>query len=106
MSEPAEPQLSDVLRDRRQKLGRIRDAGIEPFPHEFSQREDVVGLEDRHPVLEVEPRAGLDLVPDRRQRVPQGENGDQKLLSTTASASASSSARRTVPSRLAWALLA
>ena len=73
---------------------------------ELAEREDVVRLENRHSVLEVEPRASLDLVPDRCQRVSQGKNGDQKLLSTTASARASSSARRTVPSRLAWALLA
>ena len=41
-AEPTEePQLSDVLKDRREKLGRIRDAGIEPFPHEFSDREEI-----------------------------------------------------------------
>ena len=29
MSEPEEPQLSDVLKDRRAKLERIREAGYE-----------------------------------------------------------------------------
>src|SRR3954469_13270671 len=49
MSEPAEePKLSDVLRDRRQKLERIRDAGVEPFPHEFSGREDIAEVRAAH----------------------------------------------------------
>src|SRR6202000_3038845 len=43
-----EPQLSDVLRDRREKLGRIRDAGIEPFPHEFSDREEIAAVRAEH----------------------------------------------------------
>ena len=77
---------------------------------ELPEAEHVVGLEERHAVLEVEALARLDLLPDRPQRilecVLQGENCDQKLLSTTASAMASSSARRAAPSRVAWALLA
>jgi lysyl-tRNA synthetase class 2 len=48
MSEPAEPELSDVLRDRREKLERIREAGIEPFPHEFSGREDIAEVRAAH----------------------------------------------------------
>src|SRR6476659_523838 len=46
MSEP-KPQeeqqqdLSQVLEDRREKLERIREAGVEPFPHEFSGREEI-----------------------------------------------------------------
>jgi lysyl-tRNA synthetase, class II len=43
-----QPQLSDVLRDRRDKLGRIRDAGIEPFPHEFSDREEIAAVRVEH----------------------------------------------------------
>ena len=39
MSEPPQEQeqqeLSQVLEDRREKLERIREAGIEPFPHAF-----------------------------------------------------------------------
>ncbi|HWO48077.1 MAG TPA: lysine--tRNA ligase, partial [Solirubrobacterales bacterium] len=47
--EPTEQQeLSDVLRDRREKLERIRDAGVEPFPHEFSGREDVAEVRAAH----------------------------------------------------------
>ncbi|MBN9621409.1 MAG: lysine--tRNA ligase [Actinobacteria bacterium] len=45
---PERPELSDVLRDRREKLGRIRDAGIEPFPHEFSGREDIAAVRAEH----------------------------------------------------------
>ena len=35
---------------------------------ELAEREQVVGLEQREPVLEVEPLARLDLLADRRQR--------------------------------------
>src|SRR5207342_3587052 len=31
----------DVLRDRREKLERLREAGIDPFPPEFAEREDI-----------------------------------------------------------------
>jgi lysyl-tRNA synthetase class 2 len=43
-----EPKLSDVLRDRRDKLERIREAGIEPFPHEFSGREEIGEVRAAH----------------------------------------------------------
>jgi lysyl-tRNA synthetase class 2 len=39
---------TDVLRDRRQKLERIREAGIDPFPHEFSEREDIAEVRAAH----------------------------------------------------------
>src|SRR6478752_3755742 len=64
MSEPAEePKLSDVLEDRREKLERIRDAGIEPFPHEFSGREDIAEVRAAHEGLV----AGMET--DSRHRV-------------------------------------
>jgi lysyl-tRNA synthetase, class II len=47
-----EPKLSDVLKDRREKLGRIRDAGIEPFPHEFAGREEIAAVRAAHAGLE------------------------------------------------------
>src|SRR3954470_16591955 len=65
MSEPGQQQeqeqdLSQVLEDRRQKLERIREAGIEPFPHEFSQREDIAEVRAAHeglaPGIETESR--------------------------------------------------
>ncbi|MGE5407524.1 MAG: lysine--tRNA ligase [Syntrophothermus sp.] len=55
-----ERQLSDVLRDRREKLARIRDSGIEPFPHEFSGREAIAEVRAAHeglaPGIETESR--------------------------------------------------
>ena len=65
---------------------------------ERAELEEVIGLEDRHAVVELEALAGLELLPDRLQRL-QLENGDQLLLSTTARVNASSSSRRGAPSR-------
>ncbi len=63
MSEPDEQHLSDVLRDRREKLERIREAGIEPFPHEFADREDIAEVRAAHEGL----AAGIET--DSRHRV-------------------------------------
>jgi len=63
MSEPAEPELSDVLKDRREKLERIRESGIDPFPHEFSGREEIAEVRAAHQGLE----AGMET--DSRHRV-------------------------------------
>ncbi len=46
MSEPAE--ISDVLADRRDKLEHLREAGIDPFPHEFAEREDIAEVRAAH----------------------------------------------------------
>jgi lysyl-tRNA synthetase, class II len=68
MSEP-KPQeeqqqdLSQVLEDRREKLERIRGAGVEPFPHEFSDREDIAEVRAAHQGL----AAGMET--DSRHRV-------------------------------------
>jgi lysyl-tRNA synthetase, class II len=64
MSEPPEQQqqqdLPQVLEDRRAKLERIREAGIEPFPHEFSEREEIAEVRAAHeglaPGVETESR--------------------------------------------------
>jgi lysyl-tRNA synthetase, class II len=50
MSEPEEQrqELSDVLRDRRQKLERLREAGIDPFPHSFDEREEIAEVRAAH----------------------------------------------------------
>ena len=77
---------------RRRRATTAREIG------EGAELEKVVGLEDRDPVVEVEPLTGLDLLPDGLQRL-QRENGDQLLLSTTARVNASSSSRRGAPSR-------
>jgi lysyl-tRNA synthetase class 2 len=63
MSEPEKQELSDVLRDRREKLERLRDAGIDPFPHEFSEREEIAEVRAAHEGLE----AGMET--DSRHRV-------------------------------------
>ncbi len=36
------------MRDRREKLERLRDAGIEPFPHEFGEREEIAEVRAAH----------------------------------------------------------
>jgi lysyl-tRNA synthetase, class II len=67
MSEPdqqgEQQDLSQVLEDRREKLERIRAAGIEPFPHEFSGREDIAEVRAAHQGL----AAGMET--DSRHRV-------------------------------------
>ena len=63
MSEPEEQQLSDVLRDRREKLERLRAAGIDPFPHEFEEREEIAEVRAAHEGL----AAGIET--DSRHRV-------------------------------------
>src|SRR6478672_5283709 len=59
MSGPDE-QLSDVLRDRREKLERLREAGVEPFPHGFGEREEIAEVRAAHeglaPGIETESR--------------------------------------------------
>jgi lysyl-tRNA synthetase class 2 len=60
MSEAEQPELSDVLRDRREKLERLREAGIDPFPPEFEEREDISEVRAAHaglaPGIETESR--------------------------------------------------
>jgi lysyl-tRNA synthetase class 2 len=67
MSEPdgqeQQQDLSQVLEDRREKLERIREAGIEPFPHEFSGREEIAEVRAAHEGLV----AGMET--DSRHRV-------------------------------------
>jgi len=48
MGETEEPKLSDVLADRREKLERLREAGIDPFPAEFADREDIAEVRAAH----------------------------------------------------------
>src|SRR6476469_7580708 len=60
MSEAERPELSDVLRDRREKLERLREAGIDPFPPEFAEKEDIAEVRAAHeglaPGMETESR--------------------------------------------------
>jgi len=48
VTEPDDQKLSDVLRDRREKLERIREGGIDPFPHGFDEREDIAEVRAAH----------------------------------------------------------
>ena len=59
----SESEASDVLRDRREKLERLRDAGIDPFPHVFEEREEIAEVRAAHEGLE----AGLET--ESRHRV-------------------------------------
>jgi lysyl-tRNA synthetase class 2 len=63
MSGTERPELSDVLRDRREKLERLREAGIDPFPHEFEEREEIAEVRAAHEGL----AAGIET--DSRHRV-------------------------------------
>ena len=63
MSGAEEKELSDVLRDRREKLERIREAGIDPFPHEFTEREEIAEVRAAHEGL----AAGIET--DSRHRI-------------------------------------
>jgi lysyl-tRNA synthetase class 2 len=63
VSEPEQPELSDVLRDRREKLERLRAAGIDPFPHDFEEREEIGEVRAAHEGL----AAGVET--DSRHRV-------------------------------------
>ena len=62
MSEPEARSRSSPTssRDRREKLERIREAGIDPFPHEFGDREDIAEVRAAHeglaPGIETESR--------------------------------------------------
>jgi lysyl-tRNA synthetase class 2 len=48
--EPERPQ-SELLADRRAKLDRLREAGIEPFPHGFPDRTEIAAVRESHPGL-------------------------------------------------------
>ena len=44
----SEPSVSDILADRRRKLEALREAGIEPFPHEFDGVEPIASVRAAH----------------------------------------------------------
>ena len=47
-----ERESSELLADRRAKLERLRDAGIEPFPHGFPDRSEIAAVREAHQALE------------------------------------------------------
>jgi lysyl-tRNA synthetase class 2 len=50
--EPESPQ-SDLLAERRAKLERLREEGIEPYPHGFPDRTEIAAVRESH--AEIEP---------------------------------------------------
>ena len=45
-------EARDLLAERREKLERLREAGIEPFPHVYADREDIGAVRESHEGLE------------------------------------------------------
>jgi len=48
----SESQPSDLLADRRAKLERLREEGIEPFPHSFPDRTEIAAVRESHEEIE------------------------------------------------------
>jgi lysyl-tRNA synthetase, class II len=46
------PEQSDLLAERRQKLERLREEGVEPFPHSFPDRLPIAEVRAAHEALE------------------------------------------------------
>jgi lysyl-tRNA synthetase, class II len=54
MSDEPEKSESQHLAERRAKLERLREAGVEPFPHEFERRTEIAAVRAAHEGLEAE----------------------------------------------------
>src|SRR5262245_49347501 len=52
MSEEPESSASDLLAERRAKLEKLREQGIEPFPHAFPDRTEVAAVRESHEDLD------------------------------------------------------
>src|SRR5690349_14798608 len=50
-SPSAERPQSALLAERRAKLDRLRDAGVEPFPHSFEGRTEIAAVRTAHEAL-------------------------------------------------------
>jgi lysyl-tRNA synthetase class 2 len=57
-AEKPEADSSELLAERRSKLERLREAGIEPFPHDFDDREEIASVRERHDGLEAGSESG------------------------------------------------
>jgi lysyl-tRNA synthetase class 2 len=53
MSEPKQPERSEshVTADRREKLARLRESGVDPFPHSFEERTEIAAVRQAHQSL-------------------------------------------------------
>ena len=49
---PPEQPASELRAERRAKLERLRDDGVDPFPHSFDDRTDIAEVRARHEALE------------------------------------------------------
>ena len=49
---PKEAESTDLLAERRAKLERLREQGVEPFPHAFAGRTEIAAVRERHEDLE------------------------------------------------------
>ena len=45
---PVDPPDSQLLAERREKLGRLREAGVDPFPHSFPGRTEIREVRAEH----------------------------------------------------------
>jgi lysyl-tRNA synthetase, class II len=52
MSDEQERSASDLLIERREKLNRLRESGVEPFPHSFEGRTEIGEVRARHEDLD------------------------------------------------------
>jgi lysyl-tRNA synthetase class 2 len=52
VSEESPRETSDLLAERRAKLERLREAGIEPYPHGFPDRTEVAAVRESHEGIE------------------------------------------------------
>jgi lysyl-tRNA synthetase class 2 len=52
VNEEPERSQSDILAERRVKLERLREQGIEPFPHAFPDRTEIAAVREAHADLE------------------------------------------------------
>jgi lysyl-tRNA synthetase class 2 len=51
MSDEQERSASGLLTERREKLDRLREGGVDPFPHSFDDRVDIAEVRSRHDSL-------------------------------------------------------
>jgi lysyl-tRNA synthetase, class II len=52
VNEEPERSQSDLLAERRAKLDRLREAGIEPYPHGFPDRTEIAAVRESHEAIE------------------------------------------------------
>ena len=57
-AEKPEADSSELLAERRSKLERLREAGVEPFPHDFDDREEIASVRERHGGLDAGSESG------------------------------------------------